>query len=364
MKILHVAAHLGGGIGKAHAAINHAMPAGVEQTYVLLEAPVDLRHVNEIRQRSQVAVTDDASEIVRLASRADVVQFEFWGHPRLAVLLKCLDLTGMGARTACWSHVSGTSPPLVPDDLLFGVDRFAVTSPVSVAAIGVGRCVVVNSGFGFWPDDGSSGSLTKTSSIGTCYLGTVDFKKMHRGIFDVVDAVKSDEAVSFWGHVGPGVEAAVSRMKHPERVRLLGHTLDPAAAMHGCGTFLYPLRPNHYGTAENSLVEAMSLGLVPVVMDNPAELEIVRHGRTGLVARSVAGLAAHLNFLASSPAAREILSSNAVREIRRSWYSPARSAKILAEMWRDLITNRGAPRSARLAPVSPPPASGRATFDP
>jgi glycosyltransferase involved in cell wall biosynthesis len=160
---------------------------------------------------------------------------------------------------------------------------------------------------------------------------------MHRWALDAVDRLKSDARVSFWGHVGLGVADAVARMRHPDRVCLGGHALDPAAAMSGAGIFLYPLRSDHYGTAENALVEAMSLGLVPVVLDNPAELEIVRHGVTGLVARSAFGLAAHVNFLASSPTARKILSENAVRETGRSKYSPAASAVALAETWRRLL---------------------------
>ena len=36
MKVLHVTPHLGGGVGKAHAAISAVLPDVVEQTFVLL----------------------------------------------------------------------------------------------------------------------------------------------------------------------------------------------------------------------------------------------------------------------------------------------------------------------------------------
>ena len=39
MKILHVTPHLGGGVGKAHAAISAALPEEVDQTFLLLEEP-------------------------------------------------------------------------------------------------------------------------------------------------------------------------------------------------------------------------------------------------------------------------------------------------------------------------------------
>jgi hypothetical protein len=48
MHILHVTAHLGGGVGKAHATLRAAMPADLRQTYLLLEAPRDSRYADEI----------------------------------------------------------------------------------------------------------------------------------------------------------------------------------------------------------------------------------------------------------------------------------------------------------------------------
>ena len=48
MHVLHVTAHLGGGVGKAHAALRAAMPTGIRQTYLLLEEPRDRRYADEI----------------------------------------------------------------------------------------------------------------------------------------------------------------------------------------------------------------------------------------------------------------------------------------------------------------------------
>jgi L-malate glycosyltransferase len=49
----------------------------------------------------------------------------------------------------------------------------------------------------------------------------------------------------------------------------------------------YPLHPNHTGTCEQVLGEAMAAGVVPVVMDNPAERSIVNEsGMNGFVEKS------------------------------------------------------------------------------
>ena len=49
-------------------------------------------------------------------------------------------------------------------------------------------------------------------------------------------------------------------MRHPERISFAAQTAEPAAALSEADIFFYPLQPDHYGTAENALIEAMSLG--------------------------------------------------------------------------------------------------------
>ena len=84
MRILHIAAHLGGGIGKAHAAIARELPRDVEQTFLLLEPPIDRRHAHVIaRSGGRVIVERDPAQIRALALQADIIQLEYWGHPLL-----------------------------------------------------------------------------------------------------------------------------------------------------------------------------------------------------------------------------------------------------------------------------------------
>ena len=57
----------------------------------------------------------------------------------------------------------------------------------------------------------------------------------------------------------------------PGNVHFTGKVDDVAPYLAEFDVFGYPLRPDHYGTAEQVLGEAMAAGVVPVVMDNPAE---------------------------------------------------------------------------------------------
>lgn len=342
MRILHIAAHLGGGIGKAHAAIARELPRGVEQTFLLLEEPIDRRHADAVaRCGARVIVERDPGRIRALARQSDIVQLEYWGHP----LLNEYARFGLvpSVKTVCWSHVSGLSSPGLPTFL--AVDRLVLTSDISLPIVPRAirnRTSVINSGFGFSGMRSHAKPCLQKPAI--AYLGTVDFKKLHRGIFDAVDALDDEMAdgmapVSLWGHISPEVATCAAAMRHPERIELRGHTLDPVSALAEADIFFYPLRRDHYGTAENALIEAMSMGLVPVVLDNPAETKIVVNGESGFVADSIDESVSCLRRLVQAPSLREAMAAGAAREARTK--SPAHSALAFVALWAGLIAERG-----------------------
>jgi glycosyltransferase involved in cell wall biosynthesis len=344
MNILHITPHLGGGVGKAHAAISAVLPKEAEQTYVLLEPTRDRRFADAIAAGgARVIVATDLDQVAALADAADIVQFEFWNHPRL---FECLARTAFPAmRCLFWSHISGLAKPVIQPGLIEQAGRFAFTTESSRAIPALAtlparaqqNLVVINSGFGF--ADPPRRKLSHDRAPAIAYLGTVDFVKMHPGFFDAIDELEgNDIRVSVWGEVDPSgpVAARAGAMRHPERIHFCGHTLDPAVGLSDADIFFYPLQRDHFGTAENALVEAMSLGLVPVVLNNPAEMAIVRHGETGLVARSIEQCTASLQTLLSSPNVRERMSLNAARDAAET-RTPARSAHAFIDLWRALL---------------------------
>ena len=219
------------------------------------------------------------------------MQFEFWNHPRL---FECLARTPFPAmRSVFWSHISGLFTPVIQPGLIEQAGRFVFTTEASRAARGCDCCptsakrklAVINSGFGFADaPDRSAAAPQRPPAI--AYLGTVDFVKMHPGFFDAIDGSDGDDIrVRCWGASIRQVRSLRKRAPCAIRSAFVSAATPPtpAAALSGADIFFYPLQRDHYGTAENALIEAMSLGLVPVVLDNPAELAIVRHGETGLV---------------------------------------------------------------------------------
>jgi glycosyltransferase involved in cell wall biosynthesis len=342
MKILHVAPHLGGGVGKAHAAISAALPDIVEQTFVLLEPPRELRFADIIEAfGARITVADNLDQIAALARDTDIVQFEFWNHPRLLECLVRCDFPAM--RSAFWSHISGLSTPLIAPGLIEEAGRFAFTTEASLGASAVTelpeaakrKLAVINSGFGF--PNASRRTPEKGRAPVIAYLGTVDFVKMHPGFFDAVDRLVGNVRVSVWGNADDAVVVRSRAMLHPERIVFCGETKDPQAALAEADIFFYPLRRGHFGTAENALVEAMSLGLSAVVLDNPAEAAIVRDCETGFVAHSIDECVSLLQMLLLLPDLRDKISKNAVREVEEN-RTPAQSALEFMIMWLGLAS--------------------------
>ena len=344
MKILHVTPHLGGGVGKAHAALRSALPREVDQTFVLLEAPRDRCYVDMIENGgAQVVIADGLDHVAALAGQADIVQFEFWNHPRLFECLARCDFPAM--RSVFWSHISGLSVPLVPPGLIAQAGRFVFTTEASrnIGSLALlpetarHRIAAVNSGFGC--EQRTKVARSPQDAAAIVYLGTVDFVKMHPLFFDAIDRLPDAAVrVSVWGDVESNglVEVRARAMRHPERILFRGRTSEPASALSEGNIFFYPLQPDHYGTAENALVEAMSLGLVPVVLKNAAEMEIVNHGQTGFLARSVDECVSLLQVLSASPELRADLSRNAMRFVAEH-RTPAKSAQDFMVLWLGLL---------------------------
>jgi glycosyltransferase involved in cell wall biosynthesis len=346
MKVLHVTPHLGGGVGKAHAAISAVLPKSIEQTFLLLEPPRDRGYANVIAATGARVVVGGLGQVAQLAREAAIVQFEFWNHPRLYECLARCDFPAM--RSVFWSHVSGLFRPVIAPGLMQEAGRFVFTTKASLQVPGVTASetfAVINSGFGF----AHAPARARRDNPAIAYLGTVDFVKMHPGFFDAVDALQgADIRVQVWGAASTDVLERARRMQHPERIVFRGQTSDAAAALAEADIFFYPLQPEHYGTAENALVEAMSLGLVPVVMNNPAELAIIRDGVTGLVAHSIKECTAHLQTLLASPEKRHAIGHAAMQDVAAT-RTPEISARQFVDLWQSLLKEPARPSDFRSA---------------
>jgi hypothetical protein len=112
-----------------------------------------------------------------------------------------------------------------------------------------------------------------------------------------------------------------------------GYADDIASELAGINVLAYLLNPEHYGTTENALLEAMAMGIVPVVLDNPAERHIVENGITGLVVRTPKEFASALEWLAKHPGERSRLGARAAESVRAR-FAPQDSGRLLEGQYR------------------------------
>lgn len=334
MKIVHLTAHLGGGVGKAHAAIRAIDPDAADHCYILIEPPRDRRYVEAIAATGAAIIeAPPRDHVITTLAEADIIQVEFWNHPRIYQALARLPLPA--GRYVLWSHISGLAPPLIAEGLQAAADCFVYTSACSLQLKAKGDNRVIGSGFGF---DAPPEKRNTAGKIRGGYLGTVDFVKMSPDFFRIVDAVDcADFEILVYGAYDPegGPAKAHGAMRHPERVRLMGQTSDPERALADLDFFFYPLDRQHFGTAENALVEAMSAGLAPIVLDNPAECAIVANGQTGLVAKDAGGCVAALERLLGDSALCRHLGAAAALEAGRR-FRPEVSRDAFSALYREL----------------------------
>jgi L-malate glycosyltransferase len=327
MRVLHLAAHLGGGVGKALSGLvaqAAASDARIEHAIVILEEPEKPQFIERIRRcGGEVMICPDADRLAASIAAADIVQLEWWNHPATIACLCNPPLPAM--RLIVWCHVSGLHTPIIPRKLIAAAQRFLFTSPCSLKAVdptslppnNAERLGVVSSCGGFdglpWPD-GQGGDRLVAG-----YIGSFNFSKMHPRYVEFLAAVEdADITVRLIGDATNRAELTrqCDEIGRPQLVEFRGYTRDVAAELASINVLAYLLNPQHYGTTENALLEAMAMGIVPIVLDNPAECCIIDDRRTGLIVASPAEFAAAVEWLSKNPDQRRRLGQQAAESVR------------------------------------------------
>jgi glycosyltransferase involved in cell wall biosynthesis len=342
--VLHITAHLGGGVGRALsqlACYRRASGSQVEDAFVSLEKPQTRSYVDRITAcGAKVLVAPAAGELDALIAAADLVQLEWWHHPLLAAWMNRNPIPP--ARLVVWAHTSGLHYPVIPPVFTIQPHAFLLTSEISLRRLdrqGHPRgniLAVVSSTGGF--DDLPFPRREAHNHPRFGYLGSLNPAKLHPDIVSYLDAVDLPGfRVDFYGDVfaNPQLQSWAEKAGPTSRLALRGYTDSPGSALSGMDVFVYLLNPTHYGTTENALLEAMACGVVPVVLNNPVEETIVQNGITGLVVDSPRSFADAITWLVRHPQERLRLSA-ACATVRDS-YSVGNSAGRLDAIYRRVV---------------------------
>lgn len=349
MKVLHLTPHLGGGVGTVlREYFKYEVGAGQRELEVIAldsmnsesqDLLTDLGLPWQDNTFSQLEALDDAF------ARADVVLVHWWNHPLLHFLL--LNHKLPSARIAFWSHISGSpSPNNFNETSLDFPDRFIFTTPLSFLTPEIQRLPsdrqrqfnAIWSTAGVERLSGYLGSKPKNQkSVG--YVGNLDFTKVHSDFLSTsVDLADTGAAFEIIGPPTPTFERALKAAGPAPHISFAGYLDEDTKfkRMSNFAVFGYPLARHHYATCDQALQEAMFLGAVPVVLNNPMESYMVRHGETGLVARDMSEYSHYVRTLLNDSSVRHRLSRSA-HDFAAVEYSLERMAEKLEAVFSDLL---------------------------
>jgi len=325
--ILHITAHLGGGVGKV--ILNWILHEKDNKQYSHKVVCLDYANDNAKRiAKENGLLLDDCfsskhDELLRLIGEADIVLIHWWNFPLLFSMLVREELPP--CRIIMWSHISGYHPPYVFVDPLFDyADLFMFTTEISYGTkeiLRLDRERKKKLGV-IWSTGGVDDMLDvmpKThDGFNVGYIGTVDYCKLHPDFLEMSSKVDVSDVNFIVIGCGDNEEIQKETIAKgwKDEFQFLGFVDNIKEYLSVFDVFGYPLNPLHYGTCDQVLAEVMSCGIVPVVLENKMEISMVEDGVTGLVVKDKDGYADAIKKLHDNPELRKRLSENAKRYAR------------------------------------------------
>jgi len=268
-KILHVAAHYGGGVGTIiQSWINNDDNNYHKLTY-LNDIPENETKTTELFDPGMIPYHD-------------FIIVHVWNHPALFEFLVKSNLSE--CRMIGWAHMSGLHAPYILFDKLINYfDDFYFTSPISNLT-GIHKDFIWSS-----CDINQFINLPKiphdTFNIG--YIGTLDYCKLHPDFIKICNQLIDIPNVKFI-IIGSGcneqqIKQEVQNLGLNDKFEFVGSVTDIKPYLSKFDVFLYPLYEKHFGTCEQVLGEAMASGLHCIVLNNPSEKEIINSYINGFI---------------------------------------------------------------------------------
>lgn len=291
--VLHIAAHMGGGVGKvlSNVAINN--DSKYQHHIVLLEKPIDTVFTDKLDDE-YLTIAPSINIIGDLIRDADIVQLDWWGHPLMAGVMH--QIRDMNMRLVVWAHTAGCYYPFIradfvtlPHQFIFST-RYSMENPYwsSREVRAMTNTSVVNSSGGFAPT--RYVPLEPHNGFTVGYVGTLAYIKLLPQFIEYCKEVSDIPGVKF---------VMIGRIPEPNLVLedaekagiadkfvFKGYVKNLSAELAQLDVLGYLLNPYHFGTTENAMLEAMSMGIPPVCMYQCAEKYLIKHGVTGYLIRN------------------------------------------------------------------------------
>lgn len=351
-KVVHITAHLGGGVGRilSGIAISSKERQEFDHSIITLEPTQTVQFEQECIKHNVTVYLVGKCDVASILEQADIVQVDWWHHP-LTTQFMMNYLGKISCRLLIWSHISGCSYPHIPYDFIKLTDAFVFTTPFSLEnpiwsdeermRVMEKADVVISSGINF------NKSINKRDHQGfqVGYIGFLSYSKTHPdfvkfcesacGIHDIRFIVVGD--TKYGGQL-------LGDVHHSEKIRdkvlFAGYSFDVLGELASFDVFGYPLNPKHTGTAENALLEAMGAGVVPVVLNQCTEKYLIKNMQTGLVVDNISEYGHAMQWLYQNPIQRKKLGQNASEFIFKEYHIGVTVKKINKVYEKVLLQNK------------------------
>lgn len=285
-RILHIAAHMGAGAGKAIGGLAAGDRRNTHSIY-LLDTPQKQNHIEYSKSRG-VEVSFGGNLDPHLAE-ADVVVVSWWGHRLTDALLA--GFPQIPCRMAIWAHKNGLNDPPLPQHYVEEADALLVTTPYSLENPRWSSAHLIH-GFGnFDPARARyKSSYTQCAERFTIgFIGTPTYKKLPPDYLDYCEEVVKEIPDCRLVVAGEAsrelIGDAVKRGLAPY-LEFVGWTEDVQGLLLSFDVFGYLLRPDTFATTENAVVEALAAGIPTVTSRYPIGKYLLEDGISGFLAEN------------------------------------------------------------------------------
>ncbi len=338
MRILHIAAHLGAGVGKAIAGMA-VFDSSNEHRIILIQEPAKDDQIKRcMASGTEVIICPSDEILIREAEEADVVIIDWWHHPLVYGAL--MKISAINARIVIWAHLNGIFYPKLKIKFLDEFDACMYTSQASMNNpdwTQDERDHIAETGslvYGMGDFDPASFEAKSDYCLGNetviGYVGSLDYAKLHpdfvkwmKAIYDMVPGVRFMIA----GDILPPILKDVEDAGLSDVVSFLGYCGDVPKRLPTFDLFLYPLNPRNFATTENSILEAKAAGLPIITSDGLIERTLIDDDVDGVLISDIGELKSRIKVLIDDPDMRRRLGTTARSKVIRT-HDPVANVKM------------------------------------
>lgn len=350
IKVLHLAPHVGAGIGTVVFPFLRQFKGDSKYSSSLCILGYADERAIEAQKEIGFYLKDRLSEnhdaLLKEIKAADIVLIHWWNHPLLSDFLIRRSLPP--SRIVIWCHISGTlAPNNLTDKILNYPDLFVFTTPLSydvdeaLSLPGNKKSILRD----IWSTAGVEHlkkiKKKKHESFHVGYIGNVGHGKMHPDFLSISKKIKVPNIrfTVIGGHNNKKMEQEAKDLGVGGKFNFTGFVSESEKweLLSTFDVFGYPLSSDHYGSCDQVLQEAMVVGAVPVVLANPMESLIVKDGVTGIVAKNTSDYVKAVEQLHRNSNLRKKLAISARKHALRR-FSLKRMVKDWGKVFAELLS--------------------------